>query len=448
MLDAALAEQQRATGTASSADARVRPVSTGKARNNDASALDRFAAVALRAPIITVAANLVEFQRQPTFEAYKAEAADVALAPNRVGVLLVPLAASKIGDVCLDGVVPCRVNMVSASHQWADLTTAQTYLTSSDRGSVEVLWAEGGTGQQWALVRLGTYRGLTVRKNSGADVGTRSRVNLIEGTGVTLTVADDSAGGEVDVTIASGGTSSTTIITYGAGDPGSPTNGQIWINSTGCLFKYYCGSTTYTIVNTTRSIATTSPLSGGGDFSSDRTHSLAGLSNLGTANYVVGTNAGATGWEYKNVTGTAPIVVTPGVGTIVVSSTAASAAAAGHVTTGAQTLAGVKTFNDNVQCVGEIRMVVNSLFSWCTDSTFGTRSSRFYHDGADYRFEDGSGNNDGVIVGVLKSSGNVEAGTDGSGGFVAETLAGVSGSFTTVDGKTVTVTKGIITAIV
>lgn len=45
----------------------------------------------------------------------------------------------------------------------------------------------------------------TVRKNSGADVGSRRRLNLIEGANVTLTVADDSANEEVDITIAATG---------------------------------------------------------------------------------------------------------------------------------------------------------------------------------------------------------------------------------------------------
>lgn len=47
--------------------------------------------------------------------------------------------------------------------------------------------------------------GVTVRKNTGADVGTRPRLNLIEGTNVTLTVTDDGVGNEVDVTIAATG---------------------------------------------------------------------------------------------------------------------------------------------------------------------------------------------------------------------------------------------------
>jgi hypothetical protein len=54
---------------------------------------------------------------------------------------------------------------------------------------------------------------VAVSKNSGATVGTRRRINFIEGSNVTLTVADDSGNEEVDVTIAAasgGGVSSST----------------------------------------------------------------------------------------------------------------------------------------------------------------------------------------------------------------------------------------------
>lgn len=47
---------------------------------------------------------------------------------------------------------------------------------------------------------------VAVRKNTGAVVGTRRRLNFIEGTNVTMTIADDSTDEEVDITInASGG---------------------------------------------------------------------------------------------------------------------------------------------------------------------------------------------------------------------------------------------------
>jgi len=58
-----------------------------------------------------------------------------------------------------------------------------------------------------------------------------------------------------------------------------------------------------TMVPTSRTISTTAPLSGGGDLSANRTLSLAGLTSLGTGNYVVGVKSDASGWEYKNIVG-------------------------------------------------------------------------------------------------------------------------------------------------
>lgn len=66
---------------------------------------------------------------------------------------------------------------------------------------------------------------------AGTLVGTRSRLNLIEGSNVTITAADDSAGDEIDVTIASSGGGG------GGGDDAGilaatapPTSGWSWVN--------------------------------------------------------------------------------------------------------------------------------------------------------------------------------------------------------------------------
>lgn len=58
--------------------------------------------------------------------------------------------------------------------------------------------------------------GVTVRKNSGADVGTRPRLNYIEGDGITLTVTDDSGDDEVDIEIAATGGAGTGIAGNGS----------------------------------------------------------------------------------------------------------------------------------------------------------------------------------------------------------------------------------------
>lgn len=61
---------------------------------------------------------------------------------------------------------------------------------------------------------------LRVRRNSTGSTYTRSRLNLIEGTNVTLTVADDSVDNEVDVTInaAGGGNVATDTVWDAKGD--------------------------------------------------------------------------------------------------------------------------------------------------------------------------------------------------------------------------------------
>ncbi len=51
-----------------------------------------------------------------------------------------------------------------------------------------------------------------VVKNSGAVVGTRKQLNFIEGSNVTLTVADDAGNDQVDITIASSGAAGSTSI--------------------------------------------------------------------------------------------------------------------------------------------------------------------------------------------------------------------------------------------
>lgn len=71
-----------------------------------------------------------------------------------------------------------------------------------------------------------------VRKNSTGSTFERRRVNLVEGTGITLTVVDDSVDEEVDVTVAANGSG---------------------------------------LVPTSRLLNTTSPITGGGDLSADRT---------------------------------------------------------------------------------------------------------------------------------------------------------------------------------
>ena len=85
---------------------------------------------------------------------------------------------------------------------------------------------------------------VTVRKNSGADVGTQPRINLIEGANVTLTVTDDGANNEIDVTIAASSS--------GGGLPDTGSNGIVVRDSatpTTVARTITAGSTKVTVSN-------------------------------------------------------------------------------------------------------------------------------------------------------------------------------------------------------
>jgi trimeric autotransporter adhesin len=97
------------------------------------------------------------------------------------------------------------------------------------------------TGDSVALdqtAALGNVARTTVRRNTGADVGSRRRLNLIEGSNITITVADDAPNEELDVTIAAagggGGGAGTTTVDFGA-FPGVPLVSTTITGQTGIL---------------------------------------------------------------------------------------------------------------------------------------------------------------------------------------------------------------------
>jgi hypothetical protein len=79
----------------------------------------------------------------------------------------------------------------------AESTALSAWQYSSDKSKIDGAVIAG---------LLDAVARVKVRKNSGAaDVGARRRINFIEGSNVTLTIADDPTDEEVDVTIASSG---------------------------------------------------------------------------------------------------------------------------------------------------------------------------------------------------------------------------------------------------
>lgn len=90
----------------------------------------------------------------------------------------------------------------------ADLYAPLAHKTRHQDGGADEIDVTGLSGL------LADAQKVTVRKNTGADVGTRKRLNLIEGANITLTITDDAGDGEVDITIAAaaGGSMAATAV--------------------------------------------------------------------------------------------------------------------------------------------------------------------------------------------------------------------------------------------
>ena len=79
----------------------------------------------------------------------------------------------------------------------------------TDSATIDFTYNDGAPSITAAVVNNTTTQKVEVVKNSGAVVGTRKQLNFIEGTNVTLTIADDAGNDQVDITIASTGASGT-----------------------------------------------------------------------------------------------------------------------------------------------------------------------------------------------------------------------------------------------
>jgi hypothetical protein len=150
-------------------------------RNSTDDDLGQFTVVSLGDLIITPTDNEQDFRNNvPVFELIRDELSDP------FGILQRPLKKDEVGSAMLSGVTPVKLNLLSETHEFAELD--ENGLKSTDSGSVRILWKQSGTGDKWAVILLGasgtwnTYNGYFAASNSSND--TVQQVTVTDGMAV------------------------------------------------------------------------------------------------------------------------------------------------------------------------------------------------------------------------------------------------------------------------
>jgi hypothetical protein len=125
-------------------------------RNESGDARERFEILAINPDngvVLDPTDNLDAFQNQPVFIGHTPIEGD----KGRFVVLTEPLAAGDIGKSIALGVIVVKVDVINPAHEYAEITPGETgFLTSTpDGGSARILYVEPGTGENWAVVRIG-----------------------------------------------------------------------------------------------------------------------------------------------------------------------------------------------------------------------------------------------------------------------------------------------------
>jgi hypothetical protein len=142
------------------------------------------------------------------------------------GILRIPENALGIGVEKQLKVVSCGESLASVDA--ADFTPQGLSYAPPLTGSGPIV-VEDNTVTIDPAAALDNNARVGVRKNSTGSTFTRRRLNLIEGTNVTLTVADDSGDEEVDVTIAASGGGGTVVYNQNTSSQGPGFNTDTYI---------------------------------------------------------------------------------------------------------------------------------------------------------------------------------------------------------------------------
>lgn len=124
-------------------------------RNDSGEHLGQFGVLGLNGIVISPTDNEREFRSRLVMSGVTPSKASHR---GRFCVLAEPIKQGRIGRAYVDSFCPVRLNVQGEQQEprFAEIKDGSTeHLTASVFGSASILWREGGTGEQWAVVRFG-----------------------------------------------------------------------------------------------------------------------------------------------------------------------------------------------------------------------------------------------------------------------------------------------------
>ena len=162
-IDTALDFRQRTTHLGQGRQPSVAQPSLVLVRNDSGSDLDRFEILGIDAPVIDPVDNEEAFKNRvavsgvtPVIAPPEEDPGDTHV--GRFVVLAEPVKIGKIARAYAAGICPVKIDVADESQDCRFAEIAEdlsSNLEVNPSGSAAILWRAGGTGRQWALVRLG-----------------------------------------------------------------------------------------------------------------------------------------------------------------------------------------------------------------------------------------------------------------------------------------------------
>jgi len=158
-IDAALAHKRN--GKNPGGRSSMQPQNSGVVTVCNASGAGRnqFDVLGIDSPVFTPTANLDEFKQRVLLNGVTPATASHV---GKFAILLEPVPTGVYAKAVVAGAAIVKVNVADAGHQYADVADGQCgYLASGTSGAAMILWKESGTGEKWAVVRIGAGGGGT-----------------------------------------------------------------------------------------------------------------------------------------------------------------------------------------------------------------------------------------------------------------------------------------------